>query len=907
MSHMGQCPSCRVVYELDDDAIGSVMQCECGLALFVCDVAGFSEIPVHCTQCDGEYVVDSEGAGEVVECECGLELTVPTVVLRQPMASPGANPAALLARQSESTAASVSVIECPQCGKRYSAGQDDIDDEAECGCGAVFAIAALPDGTFAARTRKSASESNDKEDRTPARRKKSVSLVSILGVAAVALLLLISIIMFVTRDRKRVAAIEAKESKTVVVPGTPNKQPSQPASLTNQSFAAPEMTPITPGTTARSADSVRPIPDPGRATALPADVSGSSLPKKVAYLLAPPPDPPLPEPKPARKVVPIIAVGDQGLTFERAYAEAFQAYEETKRLQKAVAGSSGNEQSDEVQQYHEQLGLTLGLLGQTLDLATRQSGNQKVNELRYLLTYLHFTAGRLAEAGVLGETVARWGDIDNPATLEAAMIALAATQEANETGWGISSEVGELDQMNSIATVIAARWPDHPQLDLIWMNLGQRYESFGQSLAAANAFARVPDSSSRFGQARLVAGSALWAQYRKNLAAGDEQASQTSTKMLSRAEKFLSQGVEKLAANLDQPTTSIMAAKLNLACIALVSGDLQKAESWLVDSPMPVIDSVGTAKSTEATVQVSEGFVRSVFELLFTIRSQRRELAGAKEALTMMASKLGSSDVDFGKMFLGVITDYIDQLASSAVVTREQFSTLSELIEPLKQHDSTLTVPNVLWLGESWSRLGERAATPQLARQCYAKAAAAYGLAMNRSDFPPSSKQSALIRRAELLREAGQLMDVIPLLESVLRQSPNAFAIQIQAAEILQQDAIESGQPERLVAAIGGPDDSAGNPDGSPIWGWAKLVTTLHAQGGDEDDDQNRDRLLKCQYNLAQCQWLIAQSTSDPQQRQELLSDCRRSLGRLLATTDAAREPWYSRLRELQSEVASEK
>ena len=81
MSRIGQCPSCRTIYELADDDVGQVFECECSTTLFAADVVGFSEIPVFCSQCDGEYVVDRDGAGEQVECECGSLITVPSVVL----------------------------------------------------------------------------------------------------------------------------------------------------------------------------------------------------------------------------------------------------------------------------------------------------------------------------------------------------------------------------------------------------------------------------------------------------------------------------------------------------------------------------------------------------------------------------------------------------------------------------------------------------------------------------------------------------------------------------------------------------------------------------------------------------------------------------------------------------------
>ena len=240
--------------------------------------------------------------------------------------------------------------------------------------------------------------------------------------------------------------------------------------------------------------------------------------------------------------------------------------------------------------------------------------------------------------------------------------------------------------------------------------------------------------------AQLAAGTALWAQYRKDVNAGQEQASPDKNRLLNRPKNLLSQGVETVAADLDKPTTSIVAAKLTLARIALVSGNLEKAESWLVDAPMAVVDSVDVANPQTATVQVSEGFVRSVFETLFAIRTQRRDPAGAKAALEMMASKLGSSRIQFREVVLGRCHRLHRSTFLEAVVTSRTVFDTERVDRAVEKHDSTLTVPNVLWLGESWSRLARAGVIAQLARGCYAKAAAAYALAMNRADFPASSR-----------------------------------------------------------------------------------------------------------------------------------------------------------------------
>ena len=916
MSRLGQCPSCQAMYEVSDDDLGQLMQCECGATLFICDVAGFSEIPVGCAQCGGQYVVDREGAGEAVECECGENLSVPTVVLRSPVAGgKGVDPKKLLVQQKREQSAATEAgndidektVACPACKKQYSATPDDVGDQAQCRCGCVFVITTRPDGKLVARRKKAGFRSDDDHgdedhESSPARRKRPMSLLSILGLAAVGLLLLVSIIMFVTRDSRR--AVAAKEEQPTVTIKPPVAQAGRrlpgistaeqlPAASSDRgaaadSFRAPVMTP--PGQDAASSHRPpRPIPAPDGDS----DDDAAAMKGKESWL-APPPEVTLPKPKAARPVVPIVPARQQGLTLERAYTEAFQAYSKTSELKKE-AGESGDPSA-----YHRQLGITIGLLKQTLELATRQNAKDRVDELRYLLTYLSYSAGRLPEAAILGEAVARWGEKDTPATLEAAMIALAATQEANETQWGDRRDSGELEQMESIAQIIAQRWPDHGQLDLIWLNLAQRYQAFGQSQRSAHAYDQVSRASAKYAQAQLAAGSASWAQYRKNIASGAPADSESQRELLQQAQKKLAVGLKKVSADLQKPTQAIVAAKLSLSRMAMLAGDLEKAESWLVDEPLPLVESIVVSNPDGNSIAVSPALLRSIFQTLFTVRSQLRDAAGAKSALEMMAAKLGDQQ-DLGKMFLSVVTDYVNRLLGSGSISREQFSTLSELIEPLKEEEEALTAANVLWLGESWSKLAEHAANEQLAQQCYAKAAAAYQLAMKRADFPKSSRPSAQIRRAELLRQAGQLAETIPIYEAMLKQNPGAFSVQIVAAETLEQLAIDASKPEDLVAVIQGPVEVSGSGESS-IWGWGKLVTTLHAAGA-SDDDSKRDRLLKCQYHLANCQWLVAKSTSDTALRDEMLSDCRRSVDRLLATTSEDRQPWYGQLQELQKQI----
>ena len=156
MTRIGQCPSCRSIYELEDDAIGQVFECECNTVLFAADFVGFSEIPVACSQCDGQYVVDRDGAGEEVECECGATLIVPNVVLRQPVNSRDGDVRAV-AEHSEGVTKeetgfdeSVPSVSCPQCDARFVVSESDVGVAAQCDCGHVFVTQGDEDGEFVA-------------------------------------------------------------------------------------------------------------------------------------------------------------------------------------------------------------------------------------------------------------------------------------------------------------------------------------------------------------------------------------------------------------------------------------------------------------------------------------------------------------------------------------------------------------------------------------------------------------------------------------------------------------------------------------------------------------------------------------------------------------------------------------
>lgn len=854
MVQIGQCPSCRTVYQIEPDAIGQTIDCECEATLFVSNAHGFSEIPVACTTCDGEYVVDRSGAGESVECKCGSQLTVPSFVLCTPLvhSAQEASAIALKAKGNDKKLA-VNAVACPRCDRQYETNHEDVSEIAVCKCGCRFEVT-FADQAFVANEVDPPKQTSPATDPRP---KKPMSLLSILGVAAVGLFLLVSIIMFATSgDNDKTDSGAEDNSVATVADSVPELTTENLGSLAEFATGNTEL-------------AITPIPDPGSELASTTDADK----RFRATILLPPKESPIPKPQDPPKRVPVIAAKVTGMTLDRAFETAFEAYQAAK-------------QPDATEQ---QIGEAIGWLqaASTMILTGDQQQQDRINELRYMLAFMYHRGGHLIEASIVGESVAKSGKKNEASTLEAALIALSAAQRANDVQWGNAEQVGELDRMHSIASVIATRWPANKNLDAIWLDLGQRYQSFFKRQKAGDCFARVSEKSQQYAESRVAAGSVLWDAYRVEVQSGAEPAA-----LLVQSKKLFGDGVKALSAT-GKPSLPYIAAKLTLARIEILEGNFKAAEAWLVDDPVSVTNSISNQKASDGKIKVPPSLYQSVFETLFLIKSERSDLSGAMLALKKMTAG-SDGDSKFGRMVLGLVKLKIKELTASSAVTREQFSELSELIEPLESHADSLTATNLLWLGESWGKLAQNAANPTLTKQGFDKAAAAFEMAMGQPDFPSGSTLSATLRRAQFLRGAGRLSDAIPLLQSVLAKTPNAFGLQIEAAEAVQQTAIDSDRAKDLYLAINGTEDES-------IWGWAKLVSVLHQA---ESTVDNRDRVLMCQYNLMKCRWMLAEAAPSDEAKEEQLASVRKQLGRILATTSSNRQPWYTRLQELAAAAA---
>src|SRR6056297_3328356 len=866
MSFSAQCPTCGARCVLAANAIGHRWQCKCGAHLFACDGQDFDKMTHLCEHCGKKLVAGKAHLGRRQKCGCGEKLVIPTARLLPPLTVP-------------STAS--------------SPPQESLNQKAS------TATSALPPDVVAASTAATQTTATDDKPRHQPLPHRERSVAAWLGWGAIALLLVGSLTLFLLRNVGR----SAKQATTEQV------TPSVFISETPQAFDV-EAVAFARTAAAELPDKVDPASlalnvtgsDPATAAAdkLRAATSRLQKRKRVAPALRP-----LAVAAASRPVIPIVSVAPEtlrGWTYDKAYEEAFGAYQETLKRKRVVDEAESVTPASR-KAFETQLGETIGLLQATYALAVADQNKSSIAELRYLLAFTFFLGGHLPEAAIFGEAAGRWSPAVDPSTREAMLIALTACQEMHTTHWADPQEPSELQEMEGLGMLLAKRFPDDEQIDAIWFSTAQMYEQTNHLIDAARCFQRLSNQSEQWDTAQLAAGMAYWTSY---LRSQDTEPAQAAA-FLKKCEPLLV-GVAKRQERKKRPSESLVFARLTLAQLALEQDQPGKAIKRLTDKPFPLDETlaVDAEQMTNDQLFVSVELARAVWETLSDAHLQAGDQTRADEVLVRMRTRLGETVQASPERSLTAITERFRMLLTDSTVSQEQVVALEELLGSLKgaegaEDKTLLTIENELWIAEAWVDLSQRAISKSLSNDCLEQAIAHYTLVLARPKRSLPMRTSARLHQSDLLHAAGEYQAALEPLTEVLRQTPNRFDLQIKAALLLEHAALAGDSPSRLREAIYGPTTVAEQA----LWGWNKLVKQLHAvRFSDIGTSRHAEQLRQCQYHLASSRWLLATSMHDGQQRQSMLRDIRGDLQQILSTTgDDAADPWSEPLRQLKARM----
>ncbi|MCP4942062.1 MAG: hypothetical protein GY924_08815 [Planctomycetaceae bacterium] len=920
MNRVATCPRCKAVYELDEDDIGHLMECECGAALFACHTRSLEVFEMWCEGCGNEHQVRGVDVGREIEVDCGRAVCVPSVMLRLPVGNrklaARANAewqeqkkadAAVGTRTSQPTRHPPQAATVDGVGEGSAAEDDSVNNGHDprghhIGGNSPAAHSAadvVSEGMSksAADTRSNqgmarglTSDVGDEAKRTtPSKR----NLGSTLGVGAVAALLVAAVVMFLLRvppSQKR--ANQSKSAgQSLTSDGT---QPRNNPELQSGMVIAGDGVDLlsddlaVSGLPATNVASVEVLDDGG------ADGGGSNyrLPAPTIYAL--------PAQKQSRDRV---AVQRSKSAFSSLKGAMDAAFEEYGRVQKLKEKADASGLQADIDAYQQAIGRSIGVIQQAHQLAVANSANKETATTRYLLAFLYLKGGMLPEAAVMGEVVARWGDLADPSTKEAGLIALAATQELSDLHWGDAADLGELRQMEKLAKILQSRWPDDQQNDLIWMNIGYLYEAFNQPQHAVRIYENISQSSQHYGTATLASGMAEWNALRQQEAATGKTIDLEDRK---RVKQQLAKGLRLVEKDDSGLMVNHVDARMTLAQIDLIGGKPEKAEEWLTVEPPALLSSIRVREDDddEQNLLIDEAVARQLYDVLFHARNEQGDTRGATRAIEDLAELVGDSGEEMTTRRISILKAAFENLKNKDEMQKVDFDAAMEMSNRIMKDASVVPTATILWLGESWAQVGEsrgsveQSENGEFAKDAARMAAELFDAAIKRNDFPQESLQAAQLRRIEFLRRSGEVMQSLKQIEDILANEPNVFSLQIAAAQCLQQVAIEYERSSDLLAAIEGPSGF------SPIWGWGKLVTALHAtRYSASGKPRHAEQFALAQYNLFWCRYQLASQIKDSGEKMRQVAEVETALSRRVGTMDK-KSDWYPKYKKLLDQIS---
>lgn len=546
-------------------------------------------------------------------------------------------------------------------------------------------------------------------------------------------------------------------------------------------------------------------------------------------------------------------VDAEAKSFADAMAQAKGAIDElTAALHEMKESEGNNVKLSELEQTKTEAierakqGLALALSLRTPDVQL-----DEVNELRYYQTYLNYLEGRWFDAAVLGEFVAR----NYPETAmarQSARIALAAYLQAYNAESGAEREF-EMQRMQSLAELIAERWPGQPEATEAWLLLGDVAIRSGDMRAANLYLARIPESSPQRADADLKQGQAIWARYL------EEQRSEQGTtagdldELLSQARAMLEKGVERGRQSGQEPSFNVLAAELTLAQIynAALQYDqalelLNRADTGplaLVAANHPAVargNYAGEALKVALRSYVGAQKLDQAERIMDDLEKHFANTPTGDAQLTAIYVALGrelesqvkqlqsDSKQDQLKQVLGGFQLFLDRIAARDVAS-----------------PATL-----LWIGETYSRLatgieGDAAQSAQ-AKEYFAKSKTAYEKLLKLGENDPKLQQSAAavrLRLARAYRGTGEFAAALAQLTAVLQANPNVLECQIEAAETYAQWGRVDAQ--HLLTAINGAEKQQ-------VWGWNGIRRRLqNAPKFQAQYEESRFQVADCSFRLA--------------------------------------------------------
>ena len=513
------------------------------------------------------------------------------------------------------------------------------------------------------------------------------------------------------------------------------------------------------------------------------------------------------------------------------------------------------------------------LFRRALELATPATSVDDLNADRLYLCYLAYHSGEYPEAAVLGDFLARRYPA-TPGARQGARIALLSLMQQYTAATAVD-RASEKRRMEALAEFVAKRWAGEPDADDAWMTLmvvATGEQDVPQMLAY---LAKIPEDSSKRGEAELKAGQALWINaltaMRKSVGERPEQPD--LDKLRQDALKMLEQGVARTRKSTAGGVSFAMATgALSLAQIYIETNQGPKAVALLEDpqiGPLTLV-TAGDPVATQGTfaAETNKAALRA-----FVLTQQ---LEKAEQVMNALEKSIPQDDVaKANQTLIGIYRSLGRELEEQVKLLRMERRTddlqkvskgYEMFLDRIASKEQGNTFSSLNWVAETFTRLGAghdgEEALPADVRGYFEKAATTDERILKLLAADPSigNADAALAVKARLaksLRNSGKPKEALTMLIDVLKIKPLLLDVQKEAAYTYQAWGKEN--PNYYLIAIGGgkgaPPGSVGvlGDDAGVVMGWNGLAART------QREPKFRDIFFEAQYNAAKCRLLQAQ------------------------------------------------
>jgi hypothetical protein len=499
----------------------------------------------------------------------------------------------------------------------------------------------------------------------------------------------------------------------------------------------------------------------------------------------------------------------------------------------------------------------------------------KINQARYLLTFLLYSSERFEESAAIARLLAEHYP-NARGSRQAATIGMSALQQAAQRAPDEETRQAARGKVSDLANLVIRVWPNDCN-DALNITISNSVAARDPDAMIATMDKVTGDSPQRR-DVLLRSGSALWREVmeaRRNGGAGDASAIEN---WKSRARKALDEALANVASAQSLPEgpggALVVAGALSRVQIAMDDDDTTTALATLehpVYGPWPLL-------AAKSPVLQQGTLTEAALTLALRLFIQAEKFELAQQAMDGLEAQAGTGEDASAKltaMYYSMGRDLqtqLEQLGAGKpndpqVRARAQkiLAGFEKFLDRVAARDPKIS--SQFWVATTFLTLGSGQGTgavvpAEKASQYLQRAAEVYAKLLEKTADPEVARfePSIRLRMASIYQELRQWDDAQKQIDWILADAKrqNSLDTQIQAAQLLQQAAGDAAKNNDSAKADTLYREAASGRRGesAKIWGWGDIANKLSRQGmtgADERSRQARDTFFNARYQVAEC------------------------------------------------------